>query len=97
LFLLVRGEVEVLYNIGEEGPAQVDTLSGEEIIGCSALIEPHKYSATERSLTEIEVLEINIPSLLEIMQKDCQLGFKIQQNIIKVLMERIIDLRLAAS
>jgi CRP/FNR family cyclic AMP-dependent transcriptional regulator len=97
LFFLVKGDVEVLYNIGEAGQVHVDMVSGEEVVGCSALAEPYTYTATERSLTEVEVLEVDAASLRELMQKDCQLGFSLQHQIIRVLTERILDLRLAAA
>lgn len=97
LYFLVKGDVEVMYNIGEAGQVRVDTVSGEEVIGCAALVEPYIYTATERSLTEIEVLEIDAIALRELMQNDCCLGFSLQQHIIKVLMERILDLRLETS
>lgn len=94
LYFLVNGKVEVFYNIGEEGEVRVDTISGEEIAGCAILVEPYTYTATERCLTETEVLEIDAVALREIMKRDCEFGMVIQQNIIKVLMERILDLRL---
>lgn len=96
LFILVEGNVEVLYNIGESGEVCVDRLWGEEIAGCSALIEPYTYTATERSLTNVEVLEIDAVALRELMQKDHHLGFLLQQHVIRVLMKRILDLRLRA-
>lgn len=94
LFFLVKGDVEVLYNIGETGRVHVDTVSGDEIVGCSALIEPYLYTATERSLTEIEVLEVDAIALRDLIQRDCHLGFSLQQRIISVLNRRILDLRL---
>ncbi len=94
LFFLVKGDVEVLYNIGEASQVRVDKKSGEEIVGCSALVEPYTYTATERSLTEVEVLEVDAISLRELMQNDCRLGFSIQQHIIRILMDRVLDLRL---
>jgi CRP/FNR family cyclic AMP-dependent transcriptional regulator len=97
LFFLVKGDVEVLYHIGEVGQIHVDTVSGEEVIGCAALVEPYTYTATERSLTEVEVLEVDAIALRQLMEKDCNLGLSIQQHIIRVLMERILDLRLAAA
>ncbi|MBN1453963.1 MAG: cyclic nucleotide-binding domain-containing protein [Anaerolineales bacterium] len=97
VFFLVKGDVEVLYSIGEAGQAHVDRVSGEEIVGCAALVEPYTYTATERSLTEIEVLEIDAIALRQLMEKDCHLGLSLQQHIIRVLMERILDLRLAAA
>ena len=96
LFLLVKGDIEVLYNIGEAGEVRVDTVSGEEAVGCSALVEPYQYTATERSLTEVEVLEVDVVALRELMQKDPQLGLSLQQYIIGILMERVLNLRLAA-
>ena len=96
LFFLVKGEIEVMYQIGENGQVKVDKVLGEEIVGCSALVEPYVYTATERTLTEVEVLEVDAVALRDLMQKDSQMGFSIQSHIIGVLMDRILDLRLAA-
>jgi len=97
LFFLIKGDVEVFYNIGEAGRVRVDTVSGEEVVGCSALVEPYTYTATERSLTEAEVLEVDAVALRELMEKDCQLGFMLQRHIIGLLMKRILDLRLGTA
>jgi CRP/FNR family transcriptional regulator len=96
VFFLREGEVEVIFNIEESGQVQVDTVSGQEVIGCSALIKPYLYTATERSITQVEVLEVNAKAMRELMQSDCQLGFMLQSQIIKILMERILTLRLKA-
>ena len=95
LYFLVKGEVEVFYNIGESGQVRVDTVSDEEMVGCAALVEPFTYTATERSLTEVEVLEIDAETLREMMREDCRLGFSIQQSVISLLMDRITNFRLA--
>lgn len=94
LFFLIRGKVEVFYNIGEAGQVRVDAVSGDEVIGCSALVPTYVYTATERCVTEAEVFEIDLVALRELMQKDHNLGFAIQEHLIGVLMNRIIDLRL---
>ena len=62
-------------------------------MGCSALVEPHMYAATNRSLTEVEVLEVNISLLTDLMHKDCQLGLKLQQQLLKFMMGHIMELR----
>jgi CRP/FNR family transcriptional regulator, cyclic AMP receptor protein len=95
LFFLVKGRVEVFYNIGEFGPTRVDQVSGEEVVGCSALVKPYVYSATERTVSEVEVLEVDVNALRELMQKDHDLAYTIHQHILGVLMKRILDLRLA--
>ena len=97
LFFLVKGSVEVMYQIGETGQVKVDTVSGEEVVGCSALVEPNVYTATERCLTEVEVLEVDAVALRALMHNDFQMGLSIQEHIIGVLMDRILDLRLSAA
>jgi CRP-like cAMP-binding protein len=94
LYLLASGEVEVMYNIGEEGLTRVDLVSGEEVIGCSALVPPFTYTSTTRCLMEIEVLKLDAKALRKLMQEDCSLGFSIQQRIMMFLMDRIVDFRL---
>jgi len=97
ILFLESGEVEVEYNIGESGPVCLDTVSGHEVVGCSALVEPYIYTATERSLTQVEVLEVNAEALRALMQADCRLGAALQNYLLQVLMERILNLRLKAS
>jgi len=94
LYFLVKGNVEVLYNIGEAGQVHVDTISAEEVFECSALIEPYTYTATVRTSSETEVLVVNATALRKLMQEDCQLGFILQQQIIKLLIRRVMDFRL---
>lgn len=94
LYFLTHGKVEVFYNIGEAGQVRVDAVSGDEVIGCSALVPPYVYTATERCVTEVEVFEIDLVALRQLMHKDHNLGFAIQEHFIEVLMSRIIDLRL---
>ena len=94
LYFLVKGKIEVLYNIGEAGQVHVDTISDEEFFGCSALLESYTYTATMRSLSEIEVIAVDASALRKLMQKDYQLGFILQQQIIKLLIRRVMDFRL---
>lgn len=94
LFLLVEGEVEVLYTIGEHKQGRVDKMGAGEIIGCSALIPPYKYTSTTRSLTRVDVLAIDAKALCNLMQRDCPLGFSIQQQVIRLLMDQIVSFRL---
>jgi CRP/FNR family cyclic AMP-dependent transcriptional regulator len=94
IFLISEGEVEILYNIGEGGPSRVDQLQSGEIIGCSLLIDPFTYTSTTRSLTEIKTMVIDAHTLRKLMIEDCLLGFSIQKHLIRMLLDRIIDLRL---
>lgn len=92
LYLLIEGDIEVLYET-PEGMDRVDTVSSEEVIGCSAMVPPYVYTATERALTDVEVLEIKISELRELIEIDPQMGIKIQEHIMKILNDRILELR----
>jgi CRP-like cAMP-binding protein len=94
IYLIGDGYVEVLYNIGEEGPSRVDRIGAGEIVGCSALVDPYVYTSTTRCLSDIEVMKIEAESLRKLMNEDYALGFSIQKNLIRMLLDRIIDLRL---
>lgn len=94
LYFLRSGEVEVLFSVGEEGQVKVDTLASEDIAGCSALIEPYTYTATEKSITDVEVLEIDNNAFRKLMEEDCCFGLKVHQQILKLMMDRIFDYRM---
>jgi len=96
LYLLLDGEVEVLYTIGEGGPARVDKMGAGELVGCSTLAPPYKHTSTTRSLTKIDVLAVDAKALRELMHDDCPLGFSIQQHIMRLLMDQVINFRLGA-
>jgi CRP-like cAMP-binding protein len=57
------------------------------------MVPPYVYTATERALTDVEVLEIKISELRELIEIDPQMGIKIQEHIMKILNDRILELR----
>ncbi len=93
LYLLIDGDVEVFFQTEETGSNKVDTVSSEEMVGCSAMVPPYTYTATEKALSQVEVLEINTDDLRDLIKKDPQLGLKLQQHIIETLNDRILKLR----
>ena len=93
LYILMKEEVEILFNTGKPNLMRIDVKTGETVMGCSVLMEPFMYSATNRSLTNVEVLEINVPELMRLTEKDCQLGMSIQKLLINFMREYILRLR----
>jgi voltage-gated potassium channel len=94
LYVLADGEVEVFYAISEAGLVKVDRVGQWEILGCSALVPPYHYTSTVRPKTRIEVLELDASALLELFDEDPRLAVSIQNQVIKCLLARIVDLRL---
>jgi CRP-like cAMP-binding protein len=96
LYLLAKGEVEILFAIGEEGLAAVDRVGVGRVIGCSALVSPYMYRSTVRSLGETEALILNAVQLRELMKEDCVMGMSIQQHIIQLMLDQIVDRELGS-
>lgn len=93
LYLLIDGDVEVFFKADDKDFNKVDTISSEEMAGCSAMVPPHTYTATEKALSEVEVLEIDINDLRDLIGNDPELGLKLQQYMIQTLNDRILKLR----
>ncbi len=96
IFLLIEGEVEMLFMIDETGPTRIGLSKAGEIIGCPTLIPPYTHTTTARSLTPIEVLAIDVVGLRELFKQDCGLAVSILQHLIQALLDCLMDLRLAA-
>ena len=96
MYVLVDGEIEVLFAIGEAGMVQVDRVGPGEIFGCSALVPPYVHMSTVHAKTRIEVLELDAVALRELFEDDPRLAVSIQQHVIQCLLARIVDLRLGS-
>lgn len=93
LYLLVDGDVEVLYEKAASGEHNVDTVSCEDLIGCAALVPPYHYTATQKCLSKVEVLEIETEALRNLIDKDPKIGLSMQEYIIQRLNDRVLKLR----
>lgn len=93
LYLLIDGDVEIFYTTDKDDLLKVDTVSSEEIVGCSAMVPPFVYTATVQALNDVEVLEIGTQELRQLIDQDPQLGLKFQEYLIQILSDRILDLR----
>ncbi|HNT22738.1 MAG TPA: cyclic nucleotide-binding domain-containing protein [Anaerolineales bacterium] len=100
LFLLLEGSIDLLYRSVEEydpssTPKQflVGEINPGEVFGTSALIEPHEYNATARAARFCKVVIIDAVGIRKLLQQDLDLGNKLLIQVIKVLKERIIALR----
>lgn len=94
MYVLADGEVEIFFAIGEVGMVKVDRAGRWEILGCSSLVPPYTYTSTVRPKTRIEVLELDAVALLELFEEDPRLAVSIQNQVIRCLLARIVDLRL---
>lgn len=93
IFVLPRGEVEILYTVGGDAMACREWIGVGEVLGVQALIPPYKYLTTARSITEGTLLSIDAIKLGELFQRDGQLAKSISARLINAILSRIGTLR----
>jgi CRP-like cAMP-binding protein len=89
LSIIVQGEVEIQYLLGNGERRTVDTLVDGDILGWSALIEPYKYTAIGTAKRDTKLVAINAPKLRNLCDKDPQLGYRLSIQIAKLLAHRL--------
>jgi CRP-like cAMP-binding protein len=93
LYLLIEGDMGVVFQSSKTGESKIDTISSVEVLGCAAMVSPYRYTATQKCLSDVEVLEIKQDELRDLINQDPDIGLTIQQHIIKVLTDRILAIR----
>jgi CRP/FNR family cyclic AMP-dependent transcriptional regulator len=101
LYLLIEGNVDLSYLAIDElhsyttPPKEfyAGSINPGEAFGISALIEPYSYNATAKASEQSRVLIIDALELRKLLEQDLQFAYNLSRQTVKVLMERLIDLR----
>ncbi len=98
LFILQEGKVAVQMTL-PVSPAQmsrrvtVDVITGNEVLGWSAIVEPYLYTLTAVCLQKTRVLAINSIKLRPLLQDNHNIGYEVMRGLIKVVASRLDDTR----
>jgi CRP-like cAMP-binding protein len=98
VFVVVSGEVEILRRDTDGAPRSLATLGSSQFFGEMSLIDKEYRSATVRTLTECELLQLTSSNLLALRERFHD-GFTLLiTNIARMLSERLreANTRLAA-
>ena len=92
LYLVEEGQVSVATEVlgGMHIPVTVASPGGA--FGWSALVPPHKFTATQVALVKTKVLAIERDALLPCMKDDPALGLTIMQNVAAIVASRLRNL-----
>ena len=94
LYLIVRGEVNIQYLLGNDELRTVDTLVGGDLLVWSAMIEPYKTTAVGTTTKETHLVRISAPKLRELCDEDPLLGYRLTIQIAKLLSHRLEGARI---
>ncbi len=87
--IITKGEVDIQYVLGSGEHRTVDTLVDGDLLGWSALVEPHKYTANAIARKETHLVAINGEKLRALCAADPQLGYRLLTQIAKLLAHRL--------
>ncbi len=89
LAIILRGEVNIQYLLGNGEMRTVDTLVAGDLLGFSALIEPYKYTGFGTTIQETDLALLDAPKLRALCNRDPQLGYQLTLQVAKLLAHRL--------
>jgi len=94
LYIVKTGRVAVEMQMPPTGRRIIRTGEAGEMISWSALVLPHRATASLRAIQDTEALGINGELLIVESHKDCQLGFELYRALTEVIAGRLNATRL---
>jgi CRP-like cAMP-binding protein len=98
VYLLESGKVDIqiefkIYDY--EIMTTVYTVGRGEIFGWSALVPPHRLTASARCEGKTEVIMINGKELIEFLEKDRDIGYQVMRNLSALISSRLASTTIA--
>ena len=98
VYLLETGKVDIQieFKIHDyEILTTVYTVGRGEIFGWSALVPPHRLTASARCEGKADVIMINGKELMEFLEKDKRIGYVVMKNLSAVISSRLASTTIA--
>jgi CRP/FNR family transcriptional regulator, cyclic AMP receptor protein len=89
LSLIVEGEVDIRYELGSGESRVVDTLIAGDILGWSALVEPHKMTGIATTCKPTRLIRIQARPLRDLCERDPLLGYRLTTQVARLLADRL--------
>ncbi len=98
IYLLKQGKVDIqiefkIYDY--EILSTVYTVGEGEVFGWSALVPPHRLTASARCHGRAEVIRINGKELMDLLEKEKGMGYVIMKNLSAVISSRLASTTIA--
>ena len=93
IFVVMRGDIEILFTAGENELVCMEWVAAGDVLGVRAFFKPYKYLSNARSLTEGSLLAIDAVKLRELCEQDCWLAISIHERFMQAMLDRVVTLR----
>lgn len=84
-YIIISGEVEIHKNMGGQYPQVLSTLGQGEFFGELALLEEGPRTASVKTLTALEVLEIHRDAFVEVLNHSAAMAVQIMRQVAQLL------------
>ncbi len=97
LQFVISGEVNIVYRLGSGQEVVADTLVAGDPLAWSALLEPHRLTASGVGSKPGALLEIDAEGLRRLCERDRNFGYFMMKEIAKTLRSRLSAMRIQAA
>ena len=94
VYLIVAGEVELQYLLPSGEARTIDMIPAGELIGWSALVDPHRRTARAIADRETDIVAIESETLRALCDEDPVLGYRLMEKVCEILSSRLDSTRL---
>jgi len=93
LYLIVRGEVNLTYELGSGELRVVDTLADGELLGWAAFIEPYRCRTLATAVKDTQLVRLHAARLRDFCNADHSLGYQLLTQVALMLSSRLNSAR----
>ena len=95
LFLIVEGSVDILLNLGDnyEKRTEIETIVAGEVLGWSALVEPHTYKLSAIATSDVTAVALDAVALRAYLAGHCELGYMVLGRVAQIIGDRLHNMR----
>jgi CRP-like cAMP-binding protein len=95
LYILLKGKVRIQVQLTSKPETIAITILSQpgQLIGWSGLVPNQHYTAAAICLEDSQMLAIEGTKLMNALEKDCDMGFKIMRKISEVISDRLRNIQ----
>lgn len=95
VYLILEGTADLLMDMDETGATrtEIETVVVGEVVGWSALVEPHVYQLSAVATSQIKVIVINAVKLRDYLAAKPEWGYLLMMRLAQVIGERLGNMR----
>jgi len=92
-YLIVYSLVALYSEVPSKGELRFETVRGGEVLGWSSLVKPFTKTASARVVEPTLAIAIDSNKLLEMMERDHELGYYIFNKLVQIVASRLKAVR----